>query len=156
MSEIKKFTFAERVRLNDDMAALVEVPYILWRNTADVAEPQLPNLTVEGHLQEQETNLLNRFSDSTLSDLAYETVSEELLQILQERPMIRPGATNIVKGDFVQLRSGDIVKIREIVKGIIKTKRKDGSARKIRVTRLVRIGKHQGRPAFGFLSPKQD
>jgi len=156
MSESKKFTFAERVRLNDEMASLVEVPYILWRTTADVAEPQLPNLTVEGRLQEQEANLLNRFSDSTLSDLAYETVSEELLQILQERPMIRPGTTNIAKGDFVQLRSGDIVKVREIVKGIVRAKRKDGSSRKIRVTRLVRIGKHQGRPAFGFLSPKQD
>ena len=156
MSEIKKFTFAERVRLNDDMAALVEVPYILWRNTADVAEPQLPNLTVEGHLQEQETNLLNRFSDSTLSDLAYETVSEELLQILQERPMIRPGATNIAKGDFVQLRDGEIGKVKNIVNDILQVKKKNGQIKKIRVTRVVRIGKHQGKPAFGFLTPRQD
>ena len=156
MSEIKKFTFSERVRLNDDMASLVEVPYICWRTTADVAEPQMPNLTVEGRLQEEETNLLNRFSDSTLSDLAYETVSEELLQTLQERPMMRPGMTNIAKGEFVQLRSGDIVRVRAIVNGIVQAKRKDGSARKIRVTRLVRIGKHQGKPAFGFLSPRQD
>lgn len=156
MSEIKKFTFSETVRLNDEMASLVETPYICWRRAEDVAEPQMPNLTVEGRLQEQETNLLNRFSDSTLSDLAYETVSEELLHALQERPMIRPGTTNIAKGDFVQLRSGEIAKVRDVASGIVRVKRKDGSTKKIRVTRLSRIGKHQSKPAFGFLSPKDD
>jgi hypothetical protein len=156
MSEIKKFSFAERVRLNDDMTSLVETPYIRWRTTADVAEPRLVDLPIEGRLQEQEMDLLNRFADPTLSDLAYQTIAEELIAIVQERVAAPAGTTNIAKGDFVQLRGGEIAKVQNIVTGIVQVKRKSGQTKKIRVTRLSRIGKHQGKPAFGFLSPKQD
>ncbi len=152
MSEIKKFSFIERVRLNDDMASLVETPYICWRNTADVAEPRLPDLNVEGHLQEQETELLNRFSDPTLSDIAYQTISEQLI----ERVGVASGRLNIAKGDFVQLRGGEIAKVQSNLNGIVQVKRKNGQIKKIRVPRLSRIGKHQGKPAFGFLSLKQE
>ncbi len=152
MSEIKKFSFTERVRLNDDMASLAETPYICWRKTADVAEPWLPDLNVEGRLQEQEMQLLNRFSDPTLSDIAYQTISEQLI----ERAMVSSGQLNIAKGDFVQLRGGEIAKVRSNLNGIVQVKRKNGQIKKIRVQRLSRIGKHQGKPAFGFLSLTQN
>ncbi len=152
MSEIKKFSFTERVRLNDDMASLVETPYIRWRNTADVVEPRLPDLNVEGRLQEQEMQLLNRFSDPTFSNIAYQTISEQLI----ERAFVASGQLNIAKGDFVQLRSGEITKVQSNLNGIVQVKRKNGQIKKIRVQRLSRIGKHQRKPAFGFLSPKDD
>ncbi len=157
MSEIKKlFSFSERVRLNDEADAMPEVPYVSWRRTGDVVEPQLGDIVADERLKEQETELLNRFSDTTLSDIAYETISEELISGIEERVAVAPGKTNITKGDFVQLRDGDVAKVQSNLNGIVKVKRKNGQTKKIRVTRLSRIGKHQGKPTFGFLSPKGD
>ena len=157
MSEINKlFSFSERVRLNDEAASMPEVPYVDWRRTADVVEPQLGDIVADERLREQETELLNRFSDTTLSDIAYETISEQLLSGIEERVAAPAGQANIAKGDFVQLRAGEIAKVQSNLKGIVQVKRKNGQIKKIRVTRLSRIGMHQGKPAFGFLSPKQD
>jgi len=108
------------------------------------------------NLQDYEAALLNRFDDETLSDLAFNEWSQELLDYIEERAAVAPGQTNITKGDFVQLVTGELAKVQKIVSGIVQVKRKSGETKKIRVTRLSRIGKHQGKPAFGFLSPRQD
>ena len=156
MSENKLFSFSERVRLNDEADAMQETPYVSWRRTGDCVEPQLGDIVTDERLREQETELLNRFSDTTLSDIAYETISEQLISGIEERVAAPAGRANIAKGDFVQLRDGEVTKVQSILKGIVQVKRKNGQTKKIRVPRLSRIGKHQGKPAFGFLSPKQD
>ncbi len=161
MSETKKLSFSERVRLNDEMAALPETPYISWRDTADVVEPQLVELHPDEHLQEQETELLNRFSDSTLSDLAYQTISQQLIETIDktidERVAVgTPGVLNIQKGDFVRLPSGELAKVQRVVNGVVQAKRDNGEIKKIRVIELARIGKFKGRPAFGSLSLKRN
>lgn len=105
-------------------------------------------------LRENEQELLNRFDDATLSDLAYEQWSQELVDHIDEAAVA--GAININKGDWIQLFTGEMAKVQDITRGLVMVKRKTGAIKKIRVTRLSRIGKHQGKPAFGFLSPKQD
>jgi len=108
------------------------------------------------NLQEYEAALLNRFDDETLSNLAFHEWSQELLDYIEERAAVAPGRTNITKGDFVQLANGEITKVQKIVSGVVHIKKKNGQIEKITVPRLSRIGKHQGKPAFGFLSPRQD
>lgn len=157
MSEIKKLTFNERVRLNDEMSEFPETPYIQWRETADVVEPRLVDFHPDERLQEQETELLNRFSDSTLSDLAYQTAAKDLIETIDERVAVgRPGILNIQKGDFVRLESGELAKVQNVVRGIVQVKRDNGEIKKIEVVQLARIGKFKGRPAFGSLTLKQN
>ncbi len=102
------------------------------------------------NLQKYEAALLNRFDDETLSNLAFHEWSQELLDFIDEA-VAAVGATNINKGDWIQLGSGELAKVQKIVGGIVQAKRKSGEIKKIRVTRLSRIGKHQGKPTFGFL-----
>lgn len=107
------------------------------------------------NLQEHEAALLNRFDDETLSNLAFHEWSQELLDYIDEA-VATAGTANISRGDWIQLGTGELAKVQKIVGGIVQAKRKSGETKKIRVTRLSRIGKHQGKPTFGFLSPRQD
>ena len=107
------------------------------------------------NLQEYEAALLNRFDDETLSNLAFHEWSQELLDFIDEA-VATAGTVNINKGDWVQLVTGELAKVQKIVSGIVQAKRNSGETKKIRVTRLSRIGKHKGKPTFGFLSPRQD
>ncbi len=155
MSENTNFSFTERVHLNDQMAALPEGPYIRFVAEGPGTLPEY-EVTLPNNLAEHEAALLDRFDDETLSDLAFHEWSQELLDYIEERAAVAPGQTNIAKGDFVQLVSGEITKVQKIVSGVVQIKKKNGQIEKITVTRLARIGKHKGKPAFGFLSPRQD
>ncbi len=143
-----QLSFSERVRLNDEMSSLKEQPLVRLEGVH--AQPNLDEIVLPDNLRENEQELLNRFDDPTLSDLAYEQWSEELVEA------VAVGALNIKKGDWIQLFTGEMAKVQDIARGLVMAKRKTGAIKKIRVTRLSRIGKHQGKPAFGFLSPKQD
>ena len=110
-------------------------------------------IVLPDNLRECEQELLNRFDDETLSNLAYEQWTKELLGHVEEA-VAAAGQLNIRKGDWVQLSSGEIAKVQDLARGLVMVKRKSGEIKKIRVPRLLRIGKHQGKPAFG-LAPKQ-
>lgn len=160
MSEfkIKKFSFSERVQLNAEMDALMEGPYVRWRDTEESVEPQLPNVDVDAGLQPEETNLLNRFNDGTLSDVAYETISAALMSGIEvdEAVATAPRVANIRKGDWVQFRDGEITKVQDVSRGSVRVKKEDGTRGTIDVRRLSRIGKFKGKAAFGFLSLSRD
>lgn len=110
-------------------------------------------IVLPDNLREFEQEMLNRFDDPTLSDLAYEQWSQELVDRIEEAVAT---AINIKKGDWIQLFTGELAKVQDIARGLVMAKRKTGEIKKIRLTRLSRIGKHKGKPAFGFLSLKQD
>jgi hypothetical protein len=112
-------------------------------------------IVLPNNLAECETQLLNRFDDQTLSNLAFQEWSQELLDYIEEAAPTT-GILSITKGDWVQLQNGELIKVQNVVNGIVQAKRAGGELKKIRITRLSRIGKHQGKPAFGFLSPRQD
>ena len=190
MTDLKQqFTFAERVRLNDEMSSLKEEPLVCLEGVPAAVERFVKKHKDEfvskhgekkgmslafaiGHTQHQKGNLeqneimlpdnlreceqemLNRFDDKTLSNLAYEQWSEELLGHVEEA--VATGALNVRKGDWVRLFTGELAKVQDLARGLVMVKRKSGEIKKIRLTRLARIGKHKGKPAFGFLSPKQD
>lgn len=189
----KKFSFSERVKLNDEITALSEGPYIRWLTEAPVPPPverfvkrhkdefvakhgkkrgtslafaightqfkkgnlEQNEIVLPTNLQEYETELLNRFDDVTLSDLAFHEWTQELVDHIEEAVAVA-GRMTIRKGDWVRLHSGEIAKVQKSDAAMVHVKRKDGTIKKIRVPRLSRIGKHQGKPAFGFLRPRQD
>lgn len=188
--QIKQFSFAERIRLNDEMNSLQEGPYVRLEAVPAPVERfvkkhkdefiskhgkekgmslafaightqfkkgnlEQNEIMLPDNLREYEQQLLNRFGDKTLSNLAYEQWSQELVDHIEEATATA-GKLNIRKGDWVQLFSGELAKVQDVARGLVMAKRKSGEIKKIRVTRLARIGKHQGKAAFGFLSPKQD
>ena len=160
MSElkIKKLSFTERVQLNDAMDALVEGPYLRWRDTEESVKPQLPNVDVDERLQQEEMNLLNRFNDGTLSNAAYETLTRALMSGIEvdEAVAVASRAPGVRKGNWVQFPDGQIAKVQDVSRGSVRVNHEDGTRGTIDVRRLSRIGKFKGKAAFGFLSPSRD
>lgn len=201
MSEVnKKFTFSERVRLNDEMAALPEGPYVRWLNEAPGTPPEVERfvkrhkdefiakhgkkkgtslafaightqfkrgnleqneIVLPDNLEEQEADLLNRLDDATLCDDSVDYLTNAILLALAtvdgvDEAVATAGQTNINKGDWVQFQNDDVAKVQNVVGDKVTVKTKSGKTQDISRMRLSRIGKFQGKPAFGFLSPKQD
>jgi tRNA splicing endonuclease len=153
----QKMKFSERLELNRAFEQLEEGPYIPWAEAShDISEP--PNLDLPQRLIEAEMELLNRFSDETLSDEAYEQTAGELVDLIDEAVAMRPGTLNVQKGDWVRLKNDTLAKVVDMTSGqsVLKVKNKSGRITFVKKTLLGRIGKYQGKPAFGYLTLKGD
>lgn len=150
----KKLTFSEQASLNAAMGELEEGSQLCWNEGS--GEVEALGVDLPTRLAEAETELLNRFDDDTLSDEAYEQFASEMVEMLKEAVAVRAGQLNIQKGDWVRLSDGEIAKVQDASGGVIKVKRRNGKIEQVRRITLGRIGKYQGKPAFGHLTPKRD
>lgn len=151
----RKLSFAECLRLSEAFEQLEEGPYIPWANASnDVLDT--PDVFLPQRLIEAEAELLNRFDDDTLSDEAYEQTAGELVELLDEAVAATRGQININKGDWVRLRNDTLAKVVDMTANgaTLKVKNKSGRIRYVKRITLARIGKYQGKPAFGFITPK--
>ena len=150
----RKLSFAECLRLSEAFEQLEEGPYVPWSGASNNVL-DTPDIFLPQRLIEAEAELLNRFDDETLSDEAYEQTAGELVELIDEA-VATAGQININKGDWVRLRDDEIVKVQNVSGGVVTTKTKAGRVERIKQATLARIGKFQGKPAFGFLTPKMN